>query len=304
VAAAPPSSCSWPSQSRALLQPIPLSNPGILGTYPNWSRWVALKGNRNHLPSLFPISEPLFALAGGRRWQNSSSTEFVESTNSPPHRDRKRCTELRHALMNLLNLFSTPFSCWLVHSTSPSWAGNHRPPLSAVPYLRADTPLVFFTGEFAFIPSSLRYLWFAKLWTETPDWVCAAADCSPLVKEPPWSYCWWSAPPHPFLLFNPDHPSSDLRPGEADTLSVVSFLKEPLRFYEIEPAVLGVIQKLRFFVLKTYFLSVNQKYVFRYLQNCHWFCFSHNFSILTPIWPVQVALDSYLRALHVSIAVQ
>jgi hypothetical protein len=99
--------------------------------------------------------------------------------------------------------------------------------------------------------------------------VCAAADCSPPVKEPPWSYYWWPAPPHPFLLFNPDPPSSDLRPGEADTLSAASFLKEPLRFYEIEPAVLGVIQKLRFFVLKTYFLSVNQKYIFRYLQNCH-----------------------------------
>jgi hypothetical protein len=58
----------------------------------------------------------------------------------------------------------------------------------------------------------------------------------------------------PLSSFNSDPTSSDLRPGEADTLSVVSFLKEPLRFYEIEPAV--VIQELRFFVLKTYFFSV------------------------------------------------
>jgi hypothetical protein len=45
----------------------------------------------------------------------------------------------------------------------------------------------------------------------------------------------------PLSSFNSDPTSSDLRPGEADTLSAASFLKQPLCFYEIEPAVLGVI---------------------------------------------------------------
>jgi hypothetical protein len=39
-------------------------------------------------------------------------------------------------------------------------------------------------------------------------------------------------------------------------------VKEPLHFYLLEPAVLGVVPEVRFFVLKTYFFSVNQKYVF------------------------------------------
>jgi hypothetical protein len=47
-----------------------------------------------------------------------------------------------------------------------------------------------------------------------------------------------------------------------DTPSLGKDVKEPLRFYLLESAVLGVIQKLCFFVLKTYLLSVNQKYVF------------------------------------------
>jgi hypothetical protein len=50
--------------------------------------------------------------------------------------------------------------------------------------------------------------------------------------------------------------------------------------------------------------QLSQKYVLSYLQLCHWVCFSHNLSVLTPIWPVQIALGSYLRALHVSRTVQ
>jgi hypothetical protein len=39
----------------------------------------------------------------------------------------------------------------------------------------------------------------------------------------------------PLSSFNSDPTSSDIRPGEANTLSTASFLKEPLCFYEIEP---------------------------------------------------------------------
>jgi hypothetical protein len=55
---------------------------------------------------------------------------------------------------------------------------------------------------------------------------------------------------------------ADQRLGLEDTSSRGKIYKEPLCFYEIEPAVLGVIQELRFFVLKAYFFSVIQKYVF------------------------------------------
>jgi hypothetical protein len=57
-------------------------------------------------------------------------------------------------------------------------------------------------------------------------------------------------------------PFSDQRLGLKDTPSRGKLHKEPLCFYEIEPAVHGVIQELRFFVLKTYFFSVIRKYVF------------------------------------------
>jgi hypothetical protein len=73
----------------------------------------------------------------------------------------------------------------------------------------------------------------------------------------------------PLSSFNSDPTSSDLRPGEVDTLSAVSFVKEPLRFCELKPAILSVIQEIHLLVLKTYFFLVNQKYIFWYLQFCH-----------------------------------
>jgi hypothetical protein len=55
---------------------------------------------------------------------------------------------------------------------------------------------------------------------------------------------------------------SDQRLGLEDTPSRGKLHKEPLCFSLLEPTVLGVIHKVRFFVLKTYFFSVIQKYVF------------------------------------------
>jgi hypothetical protein len=40
-----------------------------------------------------------------------------------------------------------------------------------------------------------------------------------------------------------------------------------------------------------------EKYAFWYLQFCHLICFSRRIFVLTPIWSIQIALDSYLRAL-------
>jgi hypothetical protein len=64
-------------------------------------------------------------------------------------------------------------------------------------------------------------------------------------------------------------PFLDQRPRLEDTPSRGKFHKESLPFYLLEPVVLGVLSEVRFFVLKTYFFSVNQKYVFWYLQFCH-----------------------------------
>jgi hypothetical protein len=57
-------------------------------------------------------------------------------------------------------------------------------------------------------------------------------------------------------------PLDDQRVGLEDTPSRGKNVKETLRFSLLEPAVLGVIHEVRFFVLKTYFFSVLQKYVF------------------------------------------
>jgi hypothetical protein len=75
--------------------------------------------------------------------------------------------------------------------------------------------------------------------------------------------------PLSFIGINTTCPSLDQGLGLEDTLSGVSFVKEPLRFCELKPAVLSIIQEIRLLVLKTYFFPVNQKYVFWYLQFCH-----------------------------------
>jgi hypothetical protein len=64
------------------------------------------------------------------------------------------------------------------------------------------------------------------------------------------------------LGLNGSRPFSDQGLRLEDTPSRGKIVKETLSFSLLEPAVLGVIQKLRFFVLKTYFFSVLQKYVF------------------------------------------
>jgi hypothetical protein len=59
-----------------------------------------------------------------------------------------------------------------------------------------------------------------------------------------------------------------------------------------QPTVQSVFTEFYFLFSKAYFSSVILKYVFKYLQFCHSTCFRHNFSVLTPIWPVQIALGS------------
>jgi hypothetical protein len=58
------------------------------------------------------------------------------------------------------------------------------------------------------------------------------------------------------------HPFLDQRVGLEDTPSRGKIIKESLRFSLLEPVVLGIIPEVHFFVLKTYFFSVIQKYVF------------------------------------------
>jgi hypothetical protein len=61
---------------------------------------------------------------------------------------------------------------------------------------------------------------------------------------------------------------------------------------ENKPAVQNMFTGFVFFIWKRILFRLRIIYVFNYLQNCHWFCFSHNFSVLTPIWSVQLTLGS------------
>jgi hypothetical protein len=61
------------------------------------------------------------------------------------------------------------------------------------------------------------------------------------------------------LGLNGSHPSGDQWIGLEGTPSRGKIHKESLRFYEIEPVVLGALSEIRFFVLKAYFFSLNQK---------------------------------------------
>jgi len=70
------------------------------------------------------------------------------------------------------------------------------------------------------------------------------------------------------------------------------FSKEPLSLFKIEPAVQNMFTDFVFIIWKRILFRLSLKYVFTYLQICHWFCFSHNFSVLTPIWSVQITLGS------------
>jgi hypothetical protein len=74
-------------------------------------------------------------------------------------------------------------------------------------------------------------------------------------------YCRWPASSLSLGL-NGSRPSSDQRIGLEGTPSRGKIHKESLRFYEIEPVVVGALSEICFFVLKAYFFSVNQKYVF------------------------------------------
>jgi hypothetical protein len=65
-----------------------------------------------------------------------------------------------------------------------------------------------------------------------------------------------------FIRKRVHRPFSNLRVGLEDTPSWGKVVIEPLRYSLLEPVVLGVILEVRFSVLKTYFFSVNQKYVF------------------------------------------
>jgi hypothetical protein len=57
-------------------------------------------------------------------------------------------------------------------------------------------------------------------------------------------------------------PLDDQRVGLEDTPSRGKIVKETLRFSLLEPMILGIIREVRFFVLRMYFFSVLQKYVF------------------------------------------
>jgi hypothetical protein len=68
---------------------------------------------------------------------------------------------------------------------------------------------------------------------------------------------------------NGSRPILNQGPRLEDTPSRGKLYKEPLDFFIIGPAILSVLSEMRFRVLKAYFLAVNQKYIFRYLQFCH-----------------------------------
>jgi len=80
----------------------------------------------------------------------------------------------------------------------------------------------------------------------------------------------------------------------------VNLSKEPLSFLRIEPAVRIRPLEICFLFENVKSAGLIQKYVFSKLQVCHWICLAHENFVWTLIWPVQIALVSYLKDLRVS----
>ena len=85
-----------------------------------------------------------------------------------------------------------------------------------------------------------------------------------------------------------------------DTVSPCVFLLRVPGSFANCSAVLGAWDRFRFPILKTYSCRLKPKCAFHYLQFCHWVYFAHKIFILTPFSSIQILLDLYLRALHVS----
>ena len=88
-------------------------------------------------------------------------------------------------------------------------------------------------------------------------------------------------------------------PRSVDTLSTVFLLKSPWVFLWINARSSAPRASFRFPTSKAYSWPGWWKYVFCYLQVCHWICFAHKIFILTLFLSIQISLDSYLWALHV-----
>jgi len=84
----------------------------------------------------------------------------------------------------------------------------------------------------------------------------------------------------------------------ACTPSGGKFAKEPLSSLDFEPAVQSVFPGLRFRLWKTYFSFVKFKLKFYLITDLPLSLIAHNFFILTPNWPVQLALDLSFWDLH------
>jgi hypothetical protein len=193
---------------------------------------------------------------------------------------------------------------WIVDSWSSSEPAMAPPPSRAAPHPRSVIDFLsridVFALSFAFDWCRLWVVWWLK--SGKPE--LSGELWAPAMAAAGRSGRGWPRFSFSFIGINTSRLSLDQGLRLEDTLLAVSFVKEPLRFCELKPAVLSVIHEIRLLVLKTYFFPVNQKYVFWYLQFCHSNCFGRKIFVLTPIWPVQDALGSYLRALHVSIVVQ
>ena len=66
------------------------------------------------------------------------------------------------------------------------------------------------------------------------------------------------------------------------TPSAAKLLKESLDSFTNYPAVPGALEEIRILGLKAYFLPVEDKIRFQYLQNCHSQYLAHKIFISTP----------------------
>jgi len=171
--------------------------------------------------------------------------------------------------------------------------GCFRPPFRVVRRRCAFPDPAYALVMSAVLSSCSQLFWFLKSCPKPPARRTPARSWAPVNGAAAPCYCASPAVPFSPPLFNPDHPFEIWWPIEADTLSAWNFAKETLTFLYIKPVVLHVVRKYILSFWKRNLSRVTSKYAFWYLLNCHWVSLGHKIFFWTPIWPVQIALDSY-----------
>jgi hypothetical protein len=192
------------------------------------------------------------------------------------------------------------FLFYFVQGTSPDLAVRHRPLSGAARRLQLNFVSIFLLGKFASSSSLFWYRPWADWWPEPLyRWTPAKSGHGATALSPrPASGI--AEPLHHLILavgfkiYGHQWPIP-FRPGK--------LLMSPSLFLESNLQSLRVIQKYAFFFRKRKFCRFKWKPCFKCFKVLFQTLDAYKMLILTPIWPVQVALGSYSRALHVSATV-